>query len=96
MHFTGPIDVVFGALANLIAGAVMFKLRKTPILAFIAGSVIIGIIVGGYLWIYFPPPIITNIPILGMIVSITLSSLVAVGVLGSWVALAAERATVKK
>jgi len=96
MQFTGLIDVVFGALANLVAGIVMFRLRKTPILAFIAGSVVIGVIVGGYLWIYFPPPVMTSVPILGMIVSITLSSLVAVVGLGSFVAVAAERATVTK
>jgi hypothetical protein len=41
--------------------------------------------VGGYLWIYFPPPDIMglNLPIwLGMIISVTLSSIIAIAGIG--------------
>jgi len=46
---------------------------------------IIGVVVGGYLWLFFPPPSILGLQLpvwLAMMTSITLSSLVAVGVLG--------------
>ncbi len=56
MQFTGPIDVIFGALANLVAGWLIFRMRRTLLQACLAGSAVIGVIVGGYLWIYFPPP----------------------------------------
>ena len=84
MQFTGPIDVVFGALANLLAGWLIFRMRGKLLQACLAGSVVIGVIVGGYLWIYFPPPEMgLNLPVwAGMIVSITLSSVVAVAVIG--------------
>jgi uncharacterized membrane protein len=85
MHFTGPIDVVFGAVANLIAGAVIFQLRRRLLPGCVAGSFTIGVIVGGYLWIYFPPPDIMglNLPVwLAMMVSIGLSSLIAVAIIG--------------
>ena len=85
MSFTGPIDVVLGTVANLVAAAIIFRLRDRLVPACTAGSVAIGVIVGGYLWIYFPPPEIMglNLPAwLGMMVSVTLSSLVAVSIIG--------------
>ncbi|GAF74060.1 unnamed protein product [marine sediment metagenome] len=85
MSFTGPIDVVLGTVANLVAASIIFRLRDRLIPACAAGSVAIGVIVGGYLWIYFPPPEIMglNLPAwLGMMVSVTLSSLVAVSIIG--------------
>ncbi len=85
MSFTGVIDVIFGALANLVAAAIIFRLRERLIVACLAGSVAIGAIVGGYLWIYFPPPDILglNLPVwLGMIISVALSSVVAVSIIG--------------
>ena len=81
----GPQDVVFGTIANLIAATVIFLLRKRQFLACVAGSLPIGIIVGSYLWIFFPPPSIfgLQLPIWGaMIVSITISSLVAMAGIG--------------
>ena len=81
----GPQDVVFGTIANLIAATIIFLLRKRQFLACIAGSLPIGIIVGSYLWIFFPPPSIfgLQLPVWGaMIVSITISSLVAMAGIG--------------
>ena len=54
--FLSPIDVIFGSIANLIAGFIILKFRKRLFLACITASLIIGIIVGGYLWLFFPPP----------------------------------------
>ena len=83
--FLSPIDVIFGSIANLIAGFIILKFRKRLFLACITASLIIGIIVGGYLWLFFPPPSILglNLPVwFAMIVSITLSSLIAIAGLG--------------
>ena len=81
----GPQDVILGSIANLIAATVIFVLRKRQLVACVVGSLPIGIIVGSYLWLFFPPPDIfgLQLPIwLAMIVSITLSSLVAMAVIG--------------
>lgn len=81
----GPHDVILGPIANLIAATLIFMLRKRQLLACVAGSLPIGITVGGYLWLFFPPPDIfgLSIPIWSaMIVSITISSLLALAVIG--------------
>lgn len=81
----GPQDVVFGTIANLVAATIIFLLRKRQFLACVAGSLPIGIIVGSYLWIFFPPPSIfgLQLPIWGaMIMSITISTLIAVAGIG--------------
>ena len=81
----GPQDVILGAIANLIAASVIFLLRKRPFLACVVGSLPIGVIVGSYLWMFFPPPGIfgLQLPIwAAMIVSITISTLIAVAGLG--------------
>ncbi len=81
----GPQDVIFGAIANLIAAAIIFVLRKRQLLGCVLGSLPIGIIVGGYLWIFFPPPEILNLqlPMWGaMITSITISTLISVAGIG--------------
>jgi uncharacterized membrane protein len=85
IQFTGAIDVIFGALANLIAGAIILRLRRRLALSYLVGSLAIGIVVGGYLWIYFPPPVILglNLPLwLAMMISISISSIVAVAGIG--------------
>ena len=81
----GPQDVVLGTIANLIAATIIFMLRKRQFLACVLGSLPIGIIVGGYLWIFFPPPDIFGLQLptwSAMIVSITISSLIAMAGIG--------------
>lgn len=83
----GPQDVIFGAIANFIAAFIIFKLRKRPFFACIAGSLPIGIIVGGYLWIFFgfqsSDILGLTLPAWGaMIISITISTLIVVAGIG--------------
>jgi uncharacterized membrane protein len=84
LYFIGFQDVIFGPLANLVAATLVFLLRRRRFAACFVGALPIGLIVGGYLWVFFPPPeILSSLPIwLGMIVSITVSSLIAVAGIG--------------
>jgi uncharacterized membrane protein len=82
--FVSPTDVVFGPVANFVAACLILFLRKRRLLACVIGSLPIGLIVGGYLWLFFPPPeIFSTVPAwFASIASITISSLVAVAVIG--------------
>ena len=83
--FMSPIDVVFGALANLIAGYIIHKYREKLLPASAVASLVIGVLVGGYLWMFFPPPSIIGLQIpawLGMMISVSLSSFVVITVIG--------------
>lgn len=78
-------DVVLGSVANLVATIAIFAFRKRKLLGCVLASLIIGAIVGGYLWTFVPPPDIFGVPLqpwTAMVVSITLSSLVAIAVIG--------------
>lgn len=83
-YFLGPPDVILGPVANLIAGCLVLFLRKRRLLACVIGAIPIGLMVGSYLWLYFQPPnVLGFLPVwAAMIVSITLSSVIALGVLG--------------
>ncbi len=84
-YMLGVLDVFLGPLANLLAAFVIYHFRRRLLLGCVLGSLIIGLIVGGYLWLYFPPPglLAVVLPLwAGMVLSIALSSLVAVAVLG--------------
>jgi uncharacterized membrane protein len=83
-YFVSPTDVVFGSIANFVAACLILFLRKRRLLACVVGSLPIGLIVGGYLWLFFPPPeIFSTVPAwLASIASITISSLIAVAVIG--------------
>jgi uncharacterized membrane protein len=83
-YFIGAPDVVLGPIANLVAASLVMFLRKRRLLACIIGALPIGLIVGGYLWLFFPPPeVLGTLPAwAAMIASITISSLVAVAVIG--------------
>ena len=83
--FMSPIDIVLGALANLVAGYIIHRYKENLVPASAIASVVIGVIVGGYLWMFFPPPSILGLQLpawLGMMISVSLSSLVAVAGLG--------------
>lgn len=83
-YFLGAPDVIFGPVANLVAAYLIMYLRKRRLLACVVGALPIGLIVGGYLWLFFPPPeVLGTLPAwAGMIISITVSSLIAVAVIG--------------
>jgi len=82
----GFIDIIFGSLANLIAASLVMLLRKHKLLACIVGAIPIGVIVGGgYLWIFYPyePTELAFLPTWSTtLISITISSLIAVTVIG--------------
>jgi len=81
----GILDVAFGPIANLIAATTILLLRKRPFLACVVGSLPIGLIVGGYLWVFFPAPDIFGLVLpvwISMIISITISTLIAVAAIG--------------
>jgi uncharacterized membrane protein len=86
-YFLGAPDVVFGPVANLIAAYLVLFLRKRRLLACVAGALPIGLIVGGELWFFFSfAPASDFFGVLpawaAMIASITISSLIAIAVLG--------------
>jgi len=80
----GPIDVFIGPVANFIASTAILLLRKHRLLACIVGALPVGIIVGGYLWLFFPPSeVLSFLPVwAAMIASLTISSLIAIGGMG--------------
>ena len=94
----GPYDVIFGPIANLIAASIILQLRKKRSLACFIGALPIGIIVGGgYLWIYFPPPEILGLTLpvwVAMMISITLSSFIAITIIGYAVLAALSRPSI--
>ena len=83
-YFIGVQDVMFGPIANLIAATIIFAFRKHRLTACVTGALPIGFIVGGYLWLFFPPPaVLGTLPAwAAMVVSITISSLIAISVIG--------------
>ena len=84
-YFLSPIDVVLGPIANLIAATAIVALRKHRLSACILGALPIGIIVGGYLWLFFSPPDIFGLVMpawTAMIISITLSSWITIAIIG--------------
>ncbi len=83
-YFLGAPDVILGPIANLVAAWLVMHLRKRRLLACVIGALPLGLIVGGYLWLFFPPPeVLGSLPAwAGMILSITVSSLIAVAVIG--------------
>lgn len=83
-YFIGPVDVIFGPIANLIAAMVILVLRKHRFTACVVAAFPVGTIVGGYLWLFFPPPEALNVlpAWLGMIISLTISSLIVIAGIG--------------
>jgi hypothetical protein len=84
-YWLGPLDVFFGPAANFIAATIILLLRKRQLSACVTGALPIGIIVGGYLWLFFPPPDIFGFSLpswAAMITSVTISSLIAMAGIG--------------
>ncbi|HDM88725.1 MAG TPA: QueT transporter family protein [Candidatus Bathyarchaeota archaeon] len=83
--FLNPIDIILGSIANLIAAYTIFRLKDHRLIGCILGSIIIGVIVGGSLWLFVPAPEIglAYLPVwAAMIISITGSSLIAIAIIG--------------
>lgn len=84
--FIDPVDVVLGPIANLIAASLVLLLRRRQLPACIVAAFPIGVIVGGgYLWWFFDSPDILGLSLptwMSMMVSITISSLIATAVIG--------------
>ncbi|MFZ1039303.1 MAG: QueT transporter family protein, partial [Candidatus Bathyarchaeia archaeon] len=55
-YFIGVQDVLLGPIANLVAATVIFVLRRHRFVACLVGALPVGLIVGSYLWAFFPPP----------------------------------------
>jgi uncharacterized membrane protein len=86
-YFIGAADVILGPIANLIAACLVLFLRKRRLLACVMGALPIGSIVGGYLWLFFSfapsTELFGALPAwAAMIASLTISSLIAVAVIG--------------
>jgi uncharacterized membrane protein len=83
-YFLGFQDVVFGPVANLLAASIIFLLRRHRFVACLSGALPIGFVVGSYLWLFVPPPgLLGALPVwAAMILSITVSSLIAVAGIG--------------
>jgi uncharacterized membrane protein len=94
----GTVDVVAGPIANFIAALVILLLRKQRLFACIVGALPVGIIVGGYLWWFFPPPESLSFlePWAAMIVSLTISSLIVISVIGYLLLVALSRPSILK
>ena len=83
-YFVSPTDVILGPIANLTASVLILFLRKRRLLACVVGALPIGFIVGGYLWLFFPPPtVFGTLPVwFASVASITISSLIALALVG--------------
>jgi len=85
-YFLGVQDVIFGPIANLVAATIILVLRRHHFIACVVGSIPIGFIVGFYLSIIFslpPPEALNALPAwAAMILSITISSLIAIAGIG--------------
>jgi uncharacterized membrane protein len=97
-YFQGAVDVAFGPIANLIAATTIFLLRKHRFAACVVGALPIGIIVGGYLSVVFsysPPEALNFFPAaFAMIISITISSLIAIAGIGYTLLVAMSRSNI--
>lgn len=86
----GIYDVFLGPIANLIAASSIYVLRNRRLMGCIIGAIIVGVFVGSYIWMIFGAAsnvfgveIPATWPIWATsMLSITVSSLVAIAVIG--------------
>jgi hypothetical protein len=94
----GPMDLIFGPIANLVAAVLILQLRNKRLFACLVGALPIGIIVGGgYLWMYFSPPDIFGLTLpawIAMMMSITISSFIAITIAGYALLMALSRPSI--
>jgi len=87
-------------LANLIAGFLIFKMRRNPTLGSIIGAIVVGLMVGGYLWLFLPTPSLFGIevlyPWLVSVMSIMVSSLITMVLLGGMLLKALSKPSIVK
>jgi uncharacterized membrane protein len=88
-YFLGPLplDIILGPIANLIAASFVLLLRRRQLSACVIGSLLVGLIVGGYMWTYKEvfaiPASLEFLPAwAAAIVLLTISSLIAIAVIG--------------
>lgn len=92
-YWLDPADVVVGPIVNFIAATAVFILRKRRSVASICGAFIVGVPIGTYLYYLYTqgnPIIVEQVPNFGLsfpawtafIMSITISSLIVIAVIG--------------
>ena len=62
----GFLEIILGSLANFIAGYVGMKLRRRKLLACAIQALIVTVIVGSYLWMFFGVSPIISLAGVGM------------------------------
>jgi uncharacterized membrane protein len=72
----GPIDVMFGTVANLLGSYVAFRLRTRPFSACFAATLVVSLIVGGYLWL------LLNVPVEFSLLSLFAGSFISITIIG--------------
>lgn len=82
----GWMDYIFGPIANILAGYVIYKLKNNIFIGCSIASFIIGFIVGGYLWLFLQVPSFYGLeffaPWLISIISISISSFITLSIMG--------------
>lgn len=92
-YWLDPADVIIGPIANLIASGIILLLRKRRLLACVTGAVPLGVIIGSYLYFLYIQgnPFVQQLPEFpglslpawaAIILSVTISSIVAITVIG--------------
>jgi len=93
-YWLDPADVIVGPIVNLAAATIVFVLRKRRLVASIFGALTVGIPIGTYLYYLYMqgnPVIIEQVPSFpglslpiwtAFIMSLTISSLITVAVIG--------------
>jgi uncharacterized membrane protein len=107
-YWLDPADVIVGPIVNLVAAMVILYLRKRPFVACVSGGLTVGIPIGSYLFYLYVEgnSIIRNsvpsfsgapLPVWGaFVLSLSISSLVTIAVIGYVLLNALERSFIVK